>query len=81
MEMPATDDADSRTASPRRSRLSIQTHRSGTGFGASPRHPCRNKTSAPLLHFGGAKSHDAVANKGDSGWQSVGKIGDKQTSE
>jgi hypothetical protein len=34
MEMLATDDADSRPASRRRSHLSIETHRSGAGFGA-----------------------------------------------
>jgi hypothetical protein len=34
MEMLATDDADSRTASRRCSQLTIETHRTGTGFGA-----------------------------------------------
>ena len=79
--MLATDDADSRTASRRCSHLRLKTQSSGMGFGAFAQHACRDKTSAPLLHFRCAESHDAVANKGDSGYEVGGEIGDKQTSE
>jgi hypothetical protein len=54
-EILTTDDADSRAASRRRSHLDIETHRSGTGFGAFAQHACSDKTSVPLLHFRVAK--------------------------
>jgi hypothetical protein len=55
MEMLATDDADSRTAS-RGAHLSPSKPTEAARVSALlPRHACSDKTSAPLLHFHSAK--------------------------
>jgi hypothetical protein len=59
----------------------IETHRSGTGFGAFAAACMQRQNVSATASFSRRESHDAVANVGDSGCQSVGKIGDKQTSE
>jgi hypothetical protein len=81
MEMLATDYADSCTTSRRYSHLRMETHSSGMGFGAFAAAWMATKRQRRCFIFAAPKVTMPSQTRGIVVGKSVGKIGDKQTSE
>jgi hypothetical protein len=80
-EMLAIDDANSRVASRRPPASHHRTPQNRHGFRRFRAARMQRHNVSDTASFSYRESHEAVANVEDSDCQSVGKIGDKQTSE